>query len=161
MTADRTIPTILFVSFLVIAIPAALFFRKLPKADLTPSEKELIDFSNKSVDMSLPRPQPTFSGRACPVKATLGKSGDVTTKSGKPVSAPNATPMNAKSGLPRSLASRPAVSMIYYAGSTRMAIIDGHIVHEGSALDGSRIVKIEATRVLMRKNGKDLWLTTE
>ncbi len=161
MTADKTIPTVLLVSFLVIAIPAALFFRKLPNADLTPSEKELIDFSNKPVAMSLPRQQPAFSGLASPVKATLRKSGDATTKSGKSVSTPNAASMNAKNDLPRSLASRPTVSMIYYAGSTRMAIIDDHVVHEGSALDGSRIVKIEETRVLMRKNGKDLWLTTE
>jgi hypothetical protein len=157
MTVDRTISTILLVSFLVIAIPVALFFRKLPNAELTPTEKELINFSNQPVVMSLPLPQAAFSELVSPVRVASPKNGNITAISGKPITAR----ISVKNGLPPSLGSRPSVSMIYYEGSTRMAIVHDHVVHEGSVLDNGMIVKIEKTRVLMRKAGKDIWLTTE
>ncbi|NTV48595.1 MAG: hypothetical protein HGB32_14690 [Geobacteraceae bacterium] len=161
MTLDRTITTILAVPLLVIAIPAILFFRKLPNADLTPSEKELIDFSSKPVPLSPPQTQVVFSGLASPLRGISKPIGDILAKSGKPVSTPSTTPSNAKSNQRLSLGSLPVVSMIYFAGSTRMAIVDNHVVNEGSTLNGGVIVKIEKTRVLMRKTGKDIWLTTE
>lgn len=49
--------------------------------------------------------------------------------------------------------------MISYDDSTKMAIIDNRVVNEGSRIDGGVVVKIEQTRVLIRKDGKDLWLT--
>jgi hypothetical protein len=154
---NKTIPTIIAVSFILVAIPAALFLRSQPKTELTPSEKELIEFSNKPVALSTTQPQTTFSGLNSPIKTTSKPSKEIE----KTVPAPNTTPIKAKSEMPRSLASLPAVSMIYSAGSTRMAVIDGHVVQDGSPLDGGIVVKIEETRVLMRKNGKDIWLTTE
>ncbi len=161
MTLDRTITTILTVLFLVIAIPAILFIRKLPNTDPTLSEKELIAFSSKPVALSSPQTQVIFSGLPSPLRVTSKPNGDVLVKSVKPVSAPNPAALNAKSKLQLSLGSLPVVSMIYFAGSTRMAIIDNHVVHEGSTLNSGVIVKIENTRVLLRKTGKDIWLTTE
>ena len=161
MNLDRSIITILAVSFLVLAIPAGLFFRKLPNAEPAPSEKELIEFSSKPVALSSPQMQVIYSGLASPLRGTSISSGDVLTKIAKPVFAPNSTPLKAKSKRQFSLSSLPVVSMIYSGGSTRMAIVDNHVVHEGSALNGGVIVKIENTRVLLRKTGKDIWLTTE
>lgn len=161
MTLDRTINTILTVSLLVIAIPAGLFFRKLPNVNLTPSEKELIDFSSKPVALSPPQTQVTFSGLASPLRGTSKPIGDILAKNGKPVYVPSTSTLNTKKKQQLSLGSLPAVSMIYSAGSTRMAIVDNHVVHEGSTLDSGVIVKIESTRVLLRKSGKDIWLNTE
>lgn len=161
MTFDRTISTILLISFLVIAIPAALFFRKQPGPVLTPSEKELTTFKDQPIAISSPLPQSTFSGLASPVRAAPPIISEVTINAGKAASAPNAAALLSKKGPPRSLGSRPVVSMIYYAGSTRIALVDNHVVKEGTVLDGGLIVKIEDTRVLMRKAGKDIWLTTE
>ena len=154
MTSIKTVPTIVIVSFLIIAIPAALFFLKQPNPGLTPAEKELIEFSNKPMALPPTQSQATFSGLNSPVNAAPKQRQDTRVKNGKPVPVP-------KKGQPRSLASLPVVSMIYFAGSTRMAIVDDHVVREGSQLDNGVIVKIEETRVLMRKNGKDIWLTTE
>ncbi|NTW88004.1 MAG: general secretion pathway protein GspB [Desulfobulbaceae bacterium] len=161
MTLDRTISTILTVSFLVIAIPAVLFFRKLPNSDLTPAEKELISFSSKPVALSSPQTQVIFSGLPSPLRGVSKSSGAIPAKNAKSVSVSNATTLNAKKNLQLSLGSLPVVSMIYFAGSTRMAIVDNHVVHEGSTLNSGVIIKIEKTRVLMRKTGKDIWLTTE
>jgi hypothetical protein len=161
MTLDRTISTILTVSLLVIAIPGGLFFRKLPNVNLTPSEKELIDFSSKPVTLSPLQTQATFSGLVSPLIGTSKPIGDILAKNGKPVPASNTSTLNVKKKPQLSLGSLPVVSMIYFAGSTRMAIVDNHVVHEGSILDSGIIVKIEKTRVLLRKTGKDIWLTTE
>jgi hypothetical protein len=154
MTADKTVVSIVLTLLLVMAIPATLLLLKLPDSELTPSEKELISFSNPSVAITTPSPLRTFTGRTCPVTKPAKANRDSADKSLKGPSYIKSTP-------PRSLASLPVVSMIYYAGSTRMAIVDGHVVNEGSDLDGGVIIKIDKNQVLMRKAGKDLWLTTE
>lgn len=154
MTADKTVVSIVLTLFLVVAIPAMLLLRKLPDSELTPSEKELIGFSNPSVAISTPSPLITFTGRTCPVTKPVKPDGYSKDKNLK-------APSSIKSIPSRSLGSLPVVSMIYYAGSTRMAIVDGHVVNEGSDLEGGVIIKIDKNQVLMRKAGKDLWLTTE
>ena len=161
MTADKTIPTILLVLFLVFAIPAALFFRTLPSTGLTPSEKELASFSNQPVVLSTLQPQSTFSGLACPVTAPPKPETNVSGKMAATIPAPNAATKNISKVPARSLSSLPVVSVISYDEYSRMAIIDNHVVNEGSVLDGGVIVKIEKSRVLMRKNGRNLWLTIE
>lgn len=161
MTADKTIPIILTVLFLVFAIPAALYFRKPPATVLTPSEKALTSFSNKPVAMASLQAQITFSGRACPVTLSPKTGGISSVKSATTISPPVAVTNSAKKSPARSLASLPVISMISYDESSRTAIIDNKVVNEGSKLDGGLIVKIERTRVLMRKAGKDLWLTLE
>lgn len=169
MTAYRAIPTILLALSLAIAIPTVLYFRKPPKSELTASDRELINFSNKPVAMSSPQPPATFSGLASPVKTAPNQvrtgianiaTPDTVIKS-EPVAAAKGEPVNPKMSPPRSLASRPSVSVIYSVGSSRMAIVNGQVVQEGSAIDSGQIVKIEETRILLRKSGKDIWLTIE
>ena len=163
MSADKTIPTILLVGFLVAAIPTGLYFRKLPPQVLPATEMELSKFASQPVAMSSPRPQVIFSGLACPVTPAQQQKPDTTNNGKNPIAIPvaNAPPKTVQKSLPRSLASLPVVSMISYDGSTRTAIVDNHVVTEGSKLNGGVIVKIEETRVLMRKAGRDVWLTTD
>jgi hypothetical protein len=159
MISDRTILMLLAVLFVVCAIPTALYFRKLPVVGLTASEKELADFSSKPVPVTPNLPLVKFSGLACPVspaqKPVTNKIGKIAVKTPMPLPAP-VRPNKASA---RTFVGLPVVSMISYDDSTKMAIIDNRVVNEGSEIDGGVIVKIEQTRVLMRKDGKDLWLT--
>ncbi|MDD2851525.1 MAG: hypothetical protein PHY09_06435 [Desulfuromonadaceae bacterium] len=161
MISDRTTLMLLAVFCVVCAIPTALYFRTLPVAGLTASEKELADFSSTSVPVTPIPPRMAFSGVACPVKPAqkpvahdIGKS---TAQTPMPLPAP-ASPDKSQA---RTLASLPIVSMISYDESTKMAIIDNRVVSEGSKLDGGVIVKIEQERVLWRKTGRDIWLTID
>lgn len=162
MTGDRTIPAMLLTMFLVLAIPVGLYFRTLPAPALTPSEKELAKFSSQTVAMSSAQPPKVYSGLACPVTASPKKP-DMGTgeKTVRTVTATPGTTKRVKPEPPRSLGSLPVVSMISFDGSTRTAIIDNRVVTEGSELDGGKIIKIEENRVLMRKTGKNVWLTIE
>jgi hypothetical protein len=159
MISDRAILMLLAVLLVVCAIPTALYFRKLPVVGLTASEKELADFSSKPVPVTPTSPPVKFSGLACPVSpaqkpvvVNIGKSAVKT-----PVRLP--APVSPKKALARTFVGLPVVSMISYDDSNKMAIIDNRVVNEGTTIDGGVIVKIEQTRVLMRKDGKDLWLT--
>jgi len=159
MINDRTILMLLAVLFVVCAIPTALFFRKLPVVGLTASEKELADFSSKPVPVVSTSPHIEFSGLACPVSPiqkpvayNIGKRAVKT-----PMPLPALVSPNKASA--RTFVGLPVVSMISYDDSTKIAIVDNRVVNEGSEVDGGVIVKIEQTRVLMRKDGKDLWLT--
>lgn len=49
------------------------------------------------------------------------------------------------------------VSLIIVSGDSKMAIIQGVIVKEGDFIDDTRVVKIEAERVLLNNNG-DKWI---
>jgi hypothetical protein len=161
MTPDRSIINIVLVSIIVMVLPAALYFRTLPEAELSATEKELMNFTFQPVASSSIRSQDSFSGLANPVKSTAIQNRNSSGRKVSIVPASKAVSRIIYKGQPRSLSSLPAVSMIYYADSTRMAIIDNHVVREGSSLEGAVIVRIEKNRVLMRKAGKDLWLTTE
>lgn len=161
MTADKTIPALLLILFLAFAIPSALFFRKLPLPELTPSERELASFTDKPVAMSSLQPPNTFSGLINPVTASPKQEISDVTKSAVTIPAPSAVAKSTDKIPARSLGSLPVVSMISYDESSRMAIIDNRVVNEGSELDGGVIVKIEKSRVLMRKAGRNLWLTIE
>jgi hypothetical protein len=162
MSADKTIPAMLLTVFLVIAIPAGLYFRKLPTPALSPAETEVGKFTCQPVDISLPQPPAAFSGLECPIAQSTSQStsvsgGRVVTASPPPVS----TTAGSKPTPPRSLSSLPVVSMISYDSATRTAIVGDRVVTEGSELDGGKILKIEENRVLMRKAGKNIWLTVE
>lgn len=157
MNSDKTIVAIAATTVVVLAVPLFLHFRTLPPAQLTAAEKELTTFTNQPVTMAA-APQPlTFSGKSCPVPPPPKPPPAI-------VKAPLLSGFADKirsTFAARTLSSKPVVSMIYYAGYTRMAIIDRHVVNEGAELDGGVVVTIEKTRVLWRKAGKDLWLTTE
>ena len=176
MNIDKCIAAIVFILILVFAIPAAYLFKKVPNTGLTPAEQELTRFSAGLIAMPSPYQQAAFSGLSSPVKEIPKQGAGSGKKEGWPFaphSAPTdgksdrvqpATPgtaVTAKPSLPRSLGSLPTVSMIYYSGSTRTAIVDGQIVKEGSPCGTGVIVRIEQTRLLLRKGGKDIWLTTQ
>jgi|GEM_PF-1924807 len=169
MTIDKTTITILLILAFVTAIPAALFFRKIPAVELSPSEVELIRFSSTPVALSAPKQQPVFSGLDCPVKAVTKQdiaSTNMTKVGGKsvpPLKFPdlNRAKTDSKKVQPGSLSSLPAVSMIYTEGDTNRAIIGGQILHEGSSFGHYQVVKIERTRVLIRSAGKNVWLSME
>ncbi len=49
----------------------------------------------------------------------------------------------------------PHLSLVFFSGANRMAVIDGKVVRQGSRLpDGSRVLGIERTGVLVARNGK-------
>ena len=149
MKIDNNIIFTLTILCLVIIIPAALFFRKLPTTELLPSEKMLLNFSSEPITVFEPRQQPAFSGSDCPVKAPPRPPPVVITKSLPPIEI-------AKVQLPPRL---PRVSLIYFEDdSTKKAIIGGNIMQVGSVVDHYKVLKIETTRVQIRSAGKDIWL---
>ena len=165
MNSEKMVLTIVLTSILVIAIPAALFFRQPPDAVFSQSEKELMDFSNKPVVMTPPRSQSAFSGLDCPVKAIKKQEAAAPSLPAVVVKSP-APQKNAGSKpaevLPRVLTpSLPKVSMIYSGSDSIMAIIDGQMLHEGSSFGRYQVVKIEKTRVQIRSAGKDIWLNVD
>jgi hypothetical protein len=158
MTADRSIIAKILTLFLIIAVPVGLSFRKLPTPVRPSAEIDLAKFSSQPVSMSFPQPPAVFSGLACPVTPRQAIA-EPPPPARVVKAAP--TPLTVKNQ-PRSLGSSlPVVSVISYDGSTRTAIVGDRVVVEGSAIDGGTIVKIEENRVLMRKNGKNIWLTIE
>ena len=159
MISDRTILMLLAVLFVVSAIPTALYFRKLPVVGLTALEKELADFSSKPVPVTPTSPHVEFSGLASPVSPTQKPVAHDIGKSAVKTHMPLPAPVRPNKALVRTFVGLPVVSMISYDDSNKIAIIDNRVVNEGSEIDGGVIVKIEQTRVLMRKGGKDLWLT--
>lgn len=162
MTLDPTLRTVLVALLAAVGIPVAFFFWKMPKATLTPAEKELSTFSNPPLVVLPPRPQASFSGQLSPVRISPPKPAEgKATPKGIPSaggSPPSASRTAAKARLPNTFGGRHTVSMIYCAGSTKTAIVDGKVLHEGSPLGDDRIIKIEKTRVLLRSAGKDQWL---
>lgn len=163
MTYVKTIPMLLVSAVLIISIPSWFYFRRPPAIAVVPVETELSKFTSQTVDVSSPQSQTRFSGLICPVSPPQNASANSPGKPVLPVPAPAQASAAGATGkvLPRSLSSLPVVSMISYDGSTRTAIINNQVVKEGSKLEGGVIVRIEEARVLMRKAGKDLWLTTD
>lgn len=167
MTSFRTIPILVTTIILIVAIPTGLYFIRRPSMTLPPIEAELAKFINRPVNMASSGQQVRFFGLICPVTtpAQILTNNKVKPDAAKTV-APRALPAkigNDKTQQPalRSLGSLPVVSVISYDGTVRTAIINNQIVTEGARVDGGLIVKIEETRVLMRKTGKDLWLTIQ
>jgi hypothetical protein len=162
MTFDKSIAAMLLIPVIGLVIPAAIFFSKLPDTGLTPSEKELMTFSNQPLVVFQPGHMAVYSGLECPLRPPVVTK-DATNKANATNFPPGSIPTpNAAAALQKSppvtTEKRPDVSMIYSDGQARMAIIDGHVLHEGTAIGGSKVVKIEKTRVLLRTSGKDLWL---
>lgn len=164
MTIDKTIAAMLMVPVIGLIIPAAIFFRKPPDTGLSPSERELMAFACQPVSVSQPGHPTAFSRLECPIRPPVAK-GTATkapTKDFPPGSIPSSSPASAQERSRRVATEYlPSVTMIYSDGRSRMAIIDGHVLHEGTAIGGSRVVKIEKTRVLLRTTGKDIWLNID
>lgn len=160
MTFDRTIAVLLMVPIIGLAIPGVLFFRKLPDTGLSPSERELISFSSQPVSVSQPGRLAVFSGQECPIHPPVVTKSDPKTGPKSFPPGPIPSPGSAAQGQSRPARTEalPSVTMIYSDGLSRMAIIDGHVLHEGAAAGTLRVLKIEKTRVRVRTSGKDLWL---
>jgi hypothetical protein len=164
MTVDTPAKTLLVVSALAIAVPAAFFFWKTPDAELSSSEIEVMNFSG-SPSMNIgPRSREAFSGLNWPVRASLKKpasadgAGTEIRPAGRNYSSITAL-MGRKPRRRYNNDSPPQISMIYYDNNMKYAIIDGQVLREGSTFGNSLVVKIEKRRVLMRNAGKDLWLS--
>ena len=154
----------IWATLLAIGIPAVFFLWKLPAARLADSERGLISFSQAPLVLPPPRPQISFAGLVCPVRiAPASGPGRSEAKGFRlgPLPAAPATPVRRAAPQRNSFDGRPNVSMIYYDISNKAAIIDGQILHEGSAFGKGLIVRIEKTRVLMRTDQKDIWLSID
>lgn len=160
MNFDRTLAALLLTPLIGLAVPVTVFFWKMPLTDLTRTETELLTFSSQPLVVSRPVTGLSYAGAQNPIlppkrKASMQASaaafppGPIPSAAGKKDAAPAHTPHI------------PDVSMIYNDSGSKMAIIDGHVLHEGSAIAGYTIVKIDKTRVLARTNGKELWLSLE
>lgn len=148
MNIDKTIISTLLILCLIVAIPSILFYRKMPVAELLPSEKVFINFSTAYVSVTETKKQPVFSGLDCPVKAPAKQPVMIT----KSVPYVAAVPKLLPTALPR-------VSLIYFeCDSTKRAIIGGQIVQVGSTFENYQVMRIERTKVLVRSAGKDIWL---
>jgi hypothetical protein len=171
MTLDRSIATLLLVPLLGLTLPAAVLFCKLPESGISPVERELITFSYQPVTLSGGKPPAIFAGLECPVAPGM-PTGTTTAPPGPkglggPVVFPpgpipvGAAPVAAKLQQRNTAPALPSVSLIYSDGPVKTAIIDGHVLHEGASLAGNKILKIEKTRVLLRTNGKEIWLSLD
>lgn len=160
MTLDKSIAAMLLAPLLGLVIPGVIYFRKLPTPRLTPSEKELMTFSSQPVTVSTPGRLTVYSGLLCPLRPPLAiKSTAASGKSFPPGSIPTpGTAAIGQPGFPVATERAQRVSMIYSDGQARIAIIDGHVMREGSTTGSNKVVKIEKTRVLVRTDGKDIWL---
>jgi len=163
MTFDKKIAAMLIAPLIGLVIPVTLFFRKLPTPRLTPSEKELIAFSSQPVLVSQSGKITVYSGLQCPlrppvvIKDTGAKTGGKNFPPG-PIP-PFGSAASLKAGQAVMAEELPGVSMIYSDGEARIAIIDGHVLREGSTLNDKKLIKIEKTRVLLRRtDGKGIWL---
>ena len=166
MIVDSTMKTVLAATLFAIGFPTLFLFWKLPATKLSASEKELISFTNQPLAMSPLRPQTVFSGLDSPVKLIQHKQPPAAGTGSRifpPGPIPDAHPARVASepGRHNSFDSHPVVSMIYFEGSVKTAIINGQVLHEGSFLAGGQIIKIEKTRVLLRTSGKDIWLSID
>lgn len=155
MNVDKTIASMLLVPVIGLCIPVALYFHKLPDAGLTATEKELVSFSSQAASVTSPQRPGVYTALTCPVEPPVVRMTPATLTA-TPASRSSAAPRQRAVTAPREIL--PAISMIYSDGPARLAIIDGHVLQEGSALGAHRVVKIDKKRVLMRTGGKDIWI---
>ena len=71
MIISTAMKTILAATVLLISIPAAFFFWKMPVAKLTATENELVNFASPPLTLSSTRTQAIFSGQDYPFRITL------------------------------------------------------------------------------------------
>lgn len=166
MTLNRTVMTILIAVFVALGIPALFLFWKKTAISLTPVEKELISFSSKPIVVSKAKQQKVFAGLESPV-IPLVKATPAPVAAGAVISVPataviRKTETVTKKAQPvrqsLSQAVLPTVSMVYSDGATMMALIDGHVLREGSVIGDIKVLKIEQKRVQINANGKNVWL---
>lgn len=161
MTIDKAIASMLLVPLLGLCIPAALYFRKLPDAGLTATEKELVAFASQAVSVTPPQRTGVYTALACPVEPPTVRTASATIPANAAPPSPRGSVNSGAAAQHKEMTavreSLPAVSMIYSDGPARLAIIGGHVLQEGSTIGAHRVIKIEKKRVLTRIGGKDIW----
>ena len=164
MTVERSVKTMFLAAALALAIPAGCFFWRAPRPELSASEKALAGISCTPVFSASAGPAPSFSGLDWPVgtpKRPAAAAGH------RPQGFPPAPllALRTAAGFPEpartSLDRPPTLSMIYNEGSLKSALIDDQVAHEGSRVGGRTVLRIEQSRVLLRKAGKDTWLSLD
>lgn len=161
MNFDRNIAAMLLAPLIGLAVPVTVFFWKMPPGELTRTETELLKFSSQQLVVLRPKAAPPYSGVQNPVLPPKVKQATQTPAAAFPSGPiPSAGDIRQKP-VPTSVAHIPEVSMIYNDSGSKMAIINGHVLHEGSVIAGYTIVKIDKQRVLARTNGKEIWLSLE
>ncbi len=161
MNFDRNIAAMLLAPLIGLAAPAAVYFWKMPAGGMTVTETQLMSFSSQPLVVSRRSPPPSYSGINSPIQPLA-----VQIQAQTPAATFPPGPIPTASGVKQpeeraNLFHTPSLSMIYSDGGSRMAIIDGHVLHEGSVVAGHTILKIEKTKVLARTAGKELWLSIE
>lgn len=161
MNFDRNIAAMMLAPLIGLSLPVAVFFWKMPPLGLTGTETELLRFSSQPLVVSRPAAAPLYSGVQNPVHPPKPKQA---AQAPPAVFPPGPIPTAAGTRQPELRANAqqlPCLSMIYTDAGSKMAIIDGHVLHEGSVIAGYTIVKIDKTKVLARTSGKELWLSLE
>ena len=161
MNFDRNIAAMLLAPLIGLAVPVTVFFWKMPPGELTRTETELLKFSSQQLVVSRPTGARPYSGAQNPVLPPKPKQAIQTPAATFPPG-PMPPAIGSKQNAVR--ASKPHVpdiSMIYNDSGSKIAIIDGHVLREGSVIAGYSIVKIDKQRVLARTNGKEIWLSLE
>ncbi len=161
MTIDRSIAILILAPVLLLSVPTAVYFRKMPAPRISPAEQELINFSYQKVALTPPKRQRNFSGLECPVQTSgptvarvLAEKKKVPAFPPGPIPTGSAPTVAAKT----TVSPLPRLSMIYIDGAARMAILDGHVLNEGGTLGGGKIIRIDKTRVLFKTTGREIWL---
>jgi hypothetical protein len=160
MKLDRNMAVLLLVPVIGLAVPVAVLFWKLPAGGLTTTEQEILRFSSQPLAVASLGAPPSYSGAENPVHTP--RPGTVTplVTAFPPGPIPKAEGTR-QAATPREGTTLPYLSMIYSDGGVRMAVIDGHVLREGGAVNGHTVVKIDKTRVLTRTAGKELWLSID
>lgn len=165
MNAPGSSKGVLLCSLLALALPAGFFFWKIPAPGLSAPEKELTNLRCAPLIIAAPEARPPFSGLEWHFRVAAPKQPAGGTGMGAlpPPPIPVAQRVAPGAAAPRrDLPDRtPVLSLIYHEGSTRTAIIDGQIAHEGALVGGCRVLRIEEARVLVARAGKDTWLSTD
>lgn len=129
-------------------IPVMVFMLVKFPLKLSPAEKTLLSFTPTPVTLnarSWKDVNPT-----CPV--TAGTTGTATAT--EEDSSQKATGVVYEPD--------PLLTFILYGGtSSDIAILDGHLLHQGQQIRGMRLVKIEQKRVLLANRKGKRWLTME
>jgi|GEM_PF-2428149 hypothetical protein len=141
-----------FATLIAIIIPLLLFaFVKFPLR-LTPAEKVLVNFNSNPLHIEYRNWKER--NLRCPVSV-------VEAPELKPAISAKIENVAAKSGI-ASVMPEPTLTFILFSGNDKdTAIIDGHLLKQGQARKGIRVIKVEQKKVLIEDKRGKRWLTME
>jgi hypothetical protein len=132
-----------------VLIPVMVFMLLHFPPRLNQDEKTMVSFTPAPVSLNARSwKEVTLS---CPVTAAILTSGTAVATAVGPVPSGSILPDR-----------EPQLSFILYSGTARdIAILDGHLLHAGQHIRGTRLVNIEQTRVQIEDRKGKRWLTLE